>query len=57
MLDSVGRNWPAAERKWPGRMDLPALSLPKGAFDLLLPNHMPVLIEIYGILLMASDRL
>jgi hypothetical protein len=33
-------------RIWSGRKDLPALSLPKGTFDLLVPNQMPALVEV-----------
>ena len=39
------------EKKWSTRKDLRALRLPKGTFDLLVPNQMPALVELYGFLL------
>jgi hypothetical protein len=42
-------------KTWSGQKDLPALSPPKGTFDLLVPNRVPMLVELYGFLLILRD--
>ena len=41
-------------KKWSGRVDLPAPSEERGTTDLLVPNQIPNLIEIYGFLLFLT---